>query len=86
MKYLLVLLVVAVAIHIWRRNRRARMAARAQGDGRPGRPGRTIAPPQDMVACATCGLHLPRADALASPTARGQYFCCAEHRDAFAPR
>lgn len=83
MKYLLVLLVVAVAIHIWRRNRRARMDARAQGDGRPGR---TIAPPQDMVACATCGLHLPRADALASPAARGQYFCCAEHRDAFAPR
>lgn len=80
MKYLLVLLVVAVAIHIWRRNRRARMAARAQGDGR------TIAPPQDMVACATCGLHLPRADALALPAARGQYFCCAEHRDAFAPR
>jgi uncharacterized protein len=35
-------------------------------------------PPQDMVACATCGLHVPRSETL---LAGGRYYCCAEHRD-----
>ena len=77
MKYLLVLLVVVVAANIWRHNRRAQMKTDAQTANR------SIAAPQDMVACATCGLHLPRSDALDT---RGRYFCCAEHRDAFARR
>jgi uncharacterized protein len=76
MKYLLVLLVVVVAVNIWRHRRRARMGSEAQG------PARSIAAPQDMVACAVCGLHLPRSDALST---RGQYFCCAEHREAQGP-
>ncbi|GGH53567.1 hypothetical protein GCM10010975_09330 [Comamonas phosphati] len=83
MKYLLVLLVIVVAANIWRHKRGARMGADAQASTRPGR---SIAPPQDMVACAACGLHLPRADALSSSTARGRYFCCAEHRDASGER
>lgn len=84
MKYLLVLIVVVVAINIWRHQRRAQMGSDAQ-DSANAKPSRhSIAPPQDMVACATCGLHLPRADALTSSTA-GQYFCCAEHRDTLDP-
>ena len=33
--------------------------------------------PQAMVSCATCGLHLPRQEALALGD---RYFCCEEHR------
>ena len=78
MKYLLVLLVIVIAVGVWRSRRRAenlqarRPAARA--DGR-------LQPPQDMVACAHCGLHLPRSDALvlgASP--QPEYYCSPEHR------
>lgn len=32
---------------------------------------------EDMVRCARCGLHLPRAESF---TAGGEFFCCAEHR------
>jgi uncharacterized protein len=33
--------------------------------------------PQTMVSCATCGLHLPRQEAL---PLGDRYFCCEEHR------
>jgi len=34
-----------------------------------------------MVACAHCGLHLPRSDALVLGNAsRPAYYCSAEHR------
>lgn len=33
--------------------------------------------PQAMVSCATCGLHLPRQEAL---PLGDRYFCCEEHR------
>ena len=78
MKYLLVLLVIVIAVGVWRSRRRAenlqarRPAARA--DGR-------LQPPQDMVACAHCGLHLPRSDALVLGNAsRPACYCTAEHR------
>jgi uncharacterized protein len=32
---------------------------------------------QAMVSCATCGLHLPRQEAL---LLGDRYFCCEEHR------
>jgi uncharacterized protein len=31
-----------------------------------------------LIACAKCGLHLPRQEAIER---RGQYFCTAEHAD-----
>jgi uncharacterized protein len=31
-----------------------------------------------MVACAQCGLHLPKSEAL--PGTRGDWYCCKEHR------
>lgn len=37
-------------------------------------------PPQDMVSCAQCGLHLPQGEALPG---RGGVFCCTAHRQAF---
>jgi uncharacterized protein len=76
MKYLLVLAVVLVGIWAWRRgrddDRKAKLAA-AKRDA--------IAPQEDMVRCAHCGLHLPRSDAL--PGGAGDppaLYCSAEHR------
>ena len=34
----------------------------------------------DMVACAHCGLYVPRSEAV--PGAHDALFCCPEHRDA----
>ena len=36
-----------------------------------------------MVSCATCGLHVPREEALMQDE---RYFCCEEHRQAPPPR
>jgi uncharacterized protein len=47
---------------------------------------RKNAPPQDkpvaedMVRCAHCGVHLPKGESI---LADGNYFCGAEHRDAY---
>jgi uncharacterized protein len=35
-----------------------------------------------MVSCATCGLHVPREEALIQGE---RYFCCEEHRRAMPP-
>ncbi|MFY3385786.1 PP0621 family protein [Paracidovorax sp. MALMAid1276] len=68
MKYLLVLVVLLVAFGIWR-------SRRVSGDA-PRQP-RAPALPQDMLACAHCGVHIPRSDALM----RGQdAYCSAEHQ------
>ncbi len=77
MKYLLVLLVIVVAVGIWRNNRRRAEEVQRPAQQRDNR----LQPPQDMVACAHCGLHLPRSDALVlGGPARPAYYCCAEHR------
>ncbi len=69
MKYLLVLVVVLVAVYVWRGNRK---------DNAPTRPARRKpGTPQDMVQCATCSVHLPQAEALPGP---GGFYCSDEHR------
>ena len=35
---------------------------------------------EDMVRCANCGVHLPKGE---SVEANGQFFCSAEHRNAY---
>lgn len=70
MKYLLVLAVVAVAYLLWRSGR----SQRGQGAAAPGPSGK----PQDMVRCATCGVHLPRSEAVVG--ANGLQYCSQEHR------
>jgi uncharacterized protein len=69
-KYLLLLAIVYVAYAVWRNNRLQDAAARRP----PVRPQL----PQEMVACAQCGLHLPKSEAL--PGTRGDWYCCKEHR------
>ncbi|BEP57503.1 uncharacterized protein J2W25_000935 [Variovorax boronicumulans] len=81
MKYLLVLAVVWVAIWLWRKNRREEMRDAQQERAKKAQQ-RTpaVGPPQAMVRCAHCGLHLPAADALPGPD--GAVFCSAAHRQA----
>ncbi|MFL6663685.1 MAG: PP0621 family protein [Rhizobacter sp.] len=70
MKYLLVLLVVLVVVWLARSSRRD--ANRMRGPSAPAQPTH-----QTMIACAQCGLHLPRDEALPG---RGGVFCCEAHR------
>ncbi|MFT4241671.1 MAG: PP0621 family protein [Acidovorax sp.] len=67
MKYLVLLIVLAVAFGIWRSRRAQAVAARP----------RSRALPQDMLACAHCKVHIPRPDAL---VAGDRAYCCAEHQ------
>lgn len=70
MKYLVLLLVLAVVYAVWRsQNRPSAPPARKAPAPLP--------PPQDMVACQHCGLHLPRSEAL---THGKHHYCCAEHQ------
>lgn len=66
---ILFFLLMAVAAYVlWRALQRRDSSPRSPGAGRP---------PQEMVSCATCGLHVPRSEALALGD---RYFCCEEHR------
>lgn len=78
MKYLLVLLVVLIAVGVWRKRHRAENPEQRRAAPRTES---RLQPPQDMVACAHCGLHLPRSDALMLGSAsQAKYYCSAEHR------
>ncbi len=70
MKYLVLLLVLAVAWWLWRGGaRRGQVAAHTER--------RRLATPQDMVACAHCGVHVPAPQAVAEG---GRNYCSPEHR------
>jgi uncharacterized protein len=75
MKYLLVLAVIFVALWLFRSNRRE--AERDENASRQAPPP-PLQPPQDMVRCPVCSIHLPRADALRGPD--GQLYCSPDHR------
>lgn len=68
MKYLVLLAVLGIAYALWRNQHRREQV----------RQHHKIKAPQDMVACAHCGVHLPRCDALVKT---GQHFCSPAHRD-----
>ena len=71
MKYLIVLAVIAVVYALWRSQRPAPPSRRAA-------PRARNAAPQDMVRCAHCGVHLPKADALEQGE---RSYCCRAHQD-----
>jgi uncharacterized protein len=70
-KYLLLLVLAAVAYLLWKGAR-----------GRAGTPPGDRASPRGerMVDCSQCGVHLPVSEAVAEA---GRYFCCDEHRRLF---
>ena len=69
MKLLLLLLVVFVAVWVWRSGRLAARRTAAPPTPPP-------ATPQEMVRCALCGMHLPKSEAL---NGRQGVYCGAEH-------
>ena len=73
MKYLLVFAVLAVAFYVWRAGRRD-----VPRDPPQQRRGPSPGTPQDMVQCASCAVHLPRAESLPGPD--GAVYCSEEHR------
>ena len=84
MKYLVVLLVVAVAawVVLGRSRGRAdrRRAAQSQAPAKPDAAAQSVdaGAAQAMIACSHCGLHVPRGDAVAD--AQGRLFCEHAHR------
>ncbi len=73
MKFLVLLLVLVAAWLIWRHGRLTQRDADRHPD-----PKATPGVPQEMVRCAVCGVHLPRADATEGTA--GRVYCGAEHR------
>jgi uncharacterized protein len=67
---ILFFILLAVVIYLVWRSMHARVTRRGSAEVEP-------AAPQAMVSCATCGLHVPRGEAL---LLGDRYFCCEEHR------
>ena len=76
MKYLLILIVIAVVAFMLGAKQRPSQTAERRNPSMPPQP----APPRAIVSCAQCGLHLPRDEALPG---RGGMFCGAAHRQAY---
>jgi uncharacterized protein len=68
----IVLFLIAVFVLLW--------LLRGATGRRPGVGARPPPQPQPMIACAYCGVHLPRDEALPG---RGGVFCGEAHRAAF---
>lgn len=64
------LLLALAAYVVWRWMKLQQRDTRKSGPAAPRQA-------QAMVSCATCGLHLPRQEAL---TKDERYYCCEEHR------
>lgn len=62
---------LALAIYVGWRLFQAKQLARKRDDAN--------APRLPMVSCATCGLHVPRNEALRQDD---RFYCCEEHRGA----
>ncbi|MDH5540197.1 MAG: PP0621 family protein [Rhizobacter sp.] len=73
MKFVLILVVVLVLVWL--------LSGKRRHDGQPpaAKPGDSKSP-QTMLACAVCGVHLPRDEALPG---RGGVFCSEAHRKSF---
>jgi uncharacterized protein len=71
MKYLIWLLVILLAIWVFKRSRRESNPA----NQKPSPP----ASPSNMVTCAQCGIHLPQDEAV---TGTQGLYCSTEHRAA----
>jgi uncharacterized protein len=77
-KFIVLLVVVFLIVWLVRGARPGRSAPTSPTPPAP--PAPAAATPDTIVACAHCGLHLPKADALPG---RGGVFCGDAHRAAF---
>ncbi len=78
MKILLLLFVVGIAIWMFKARHRV-PGPKKPPPARPGTPA-PAAEATPMLACAHCGVHLPKTDALFDPA--GRAFCSAAHQQA----
>lgn len=76
MKYLVVLVVVVVAIWVWRSNRADERAEQRVASRRARRAVSDSA--VDMISCDQCGVHCPSDDLVRG---RKGVYCCTQHRD-----
>ncbi len=76
MKFIVFLLAVFVLFWLLR----GAIGRRSKGDAPPPTTPAAAATPQTIVACAQCGVHLPRDEALPG---KGGVFCGDAHRTAF---
>ena len=76
MKFLVLILVVLVVVML-AKAARGRLARRSDDAASAPPPGATPSEGEVMLACAHCGLHLPRGDALPG---RGGVYCSEGHR------
>ncbi|MBL0422793.1 hypothetical protein JI739_20830 [Ramlibacter sp. AW1] len=77
MKYLVLFAVLFLVYLLWRHERRNERTG-ASSAPPPAAAPRAVAAPQEMVRCAVCSVHLPRAEALPAPGGN-RFYCCAEH-------
>jgi uncharacterized protein len=78
---LLIWLFLLVAVWWWLRRLLSPPRARGPASPRQGARARgALAPPEEMIDCTRCGVHLPASEALRDAADRP--YCCAEHRDA----
>jgi len=76
MKYLILLILLALVFFLLGVKRARPTARKPEPDAKPARP----AEPRQMLSCAQCGLHMPADEALPG---LGGSFCSAAHRKAF---
>lgn len=79
MKYLLLILIVGVVLWLMRSRRRVQPPPAAQP-----KPQQRGTVPLEMVACAHCGLNLPRGEAVQDGSSTRSY--CSEAHRAAGPR
>jgi uncharacterized protein len=80
-KYLVLLLIVVAVLWVMRSGRSAGSStkgARGADDMPPAAARQGDEPVQQVVACAHCGVHLPRSEALPAPG--GRLYCSESHR------
>lgn len=74
MKYLLLFFIFMLVAFQWRQSRKPKVQQRTKKTSQT-----QVA---DIVACAHCGVHVPKADAIASARA---HYCSPAHRQAQEP-
>jgi len=76
----LIWLAILVAAWWWIRRLLSPPSSRGGASPQAARRKGVLAPPEAMIDCVRCGVHLPASEALRD--AAGRPYCCAEHRDA----
>ncbi|MDR0478759.1 MAG: hypothetical protein LBH31_02915 [Burkholderiaceae bacterium] len=71
MKALLILLVIAAVVWLFKRGQHV-----SASDAHPS--AKSVVKPQPMLRCARCGVHLPASNAIAGRA--GRAYCCATHQ------